>query len=168
MLKRNGTNIDFRLGDDSDYTSIAIKNFSAFGGIPLVGNGVPLLVATTDLAAQATAIGSTTLYTTVNAGTYRLTWTAYLGAPAATSSTVGPLTVTFFDGNSFNHTLTVPAMIPAGTFYIEHGEYATGVCFNGQPLTMYCQASPISYTPGYASFQQRQCRPASLRLEFVG
>jgi hypothetical protein len=72
--------------------------FLNINGIATVSNGIPIEAAQVNLTGQVAAIAATTLFTPASIGMYRIS--AYLKVTTvdATSSTLGPVTITYTDG----------------------------------------------------------------------
>lgn len=143
------------------------STITSYNGIATVGNGVPSIVATVDLTGQTAAIGTTTLYTTTNAGPFRLNWNAKVTTVAGVSSTLGALTIVYTDPDSVAQTITAPASIAAGTIATTSTGNTTTTVLLGMPLVLNCKTGTvISYAFGYASNAANAMNyNAHLRLE---
>lgn len=73
---------------------------TSYNSISTVSNGIPSIVATIDLTAQAASIGTTTLYAVPSAGFYRVSVYITITQAATTSSTMPNTTIAYTDGNS--------------------------------------------------------------------
>lgn len=110
------------------------------------------VVAQADFAAQTAAQGPTTLLNAVAAGEYELTWDSKV-TTAGSTSTLGPLTITYTDPDSVVQTITAAAQVPAGTIAtsVANGTTTTGNLIS-MPLTLNVKAGTnIQFAFGYAS-----------------
>jgi pectate lyase-like protein len=126
---------------------------TSYNGVSTVSGGIPAEVATVDLTAQTAAIGTTTLYAVPAAGQYRLSWNAKITTAAGTSSTLGPLTISYTDPDGVAITTTVPAALNGGA-PTTTGQTTnnTGTVLIGLPLMLNCKAGTnITYSFAYAS-----------------
>ena len=73
---------------------------TAYNGIAVVDNGIPSEVGHANPISQSAAIPATTLYTPTKTGRYRISVYAQVGRAATTSSTLGPVTITYTDGTN--------------------------------------------------------------------
>ncbi len=127
-----------------------------YNDIATVSKGIPSILATVDLTAQAAAIATTTLYAVPasGAGVYRVNWYAKLTRAATTSSVMGALTITFTDPSGVAVTMTAAGLTNAGaiaTTRTTNSTTNTGV-LNGVPLVINANASTnIQYAMAYTS-----------------
>lgn len=111
-------------------------------------------VAKVDLTAQTAAVGTTTLYAvpSTGAGQYRIAWDAKITTAAGTSSTLGPLTITYTDPDGVVLTITADAHGSAGADVTSLTANTTTTVLLGTPMLLNCKASTnIQYSFGYAS-----------------
>jgi hypothetical protein len=116
------------------------------------------LVASFRSAQLTAALSTTTLFTTVQPGIYRLSWYCKKTAADGAASTTGALTVAWTDVDSTAMSYTAPAVIPAGTVATQNATDSatiTGTMI-GIPIMLNCSAASIitiamaysSTTPG--------------------
>lgn len=125
-----------------------------YNNIATVAGGIPSEVASVDLTAATAAVGTTTLYAVPGAGTiqHRLSWNAKVVTPAGTSSTLGPLTITYVDPNSVTQTITAAAQISAGTIASSSTGNTNTTVLQGVPLLLNCKGGTnVTYAIAYAS-----------------
>jgi hypothetical protein len=125
---------------------------SSYNGLATVGNGIGAEVATVDLTSQTAAISAATLFAVVNAGQYRVSWNSKVTTAAGTSSTLGPLTITYTDPDG----TVVVVICTAGGVGGGAGTTGTGnntsTALFGFPALLNCKAGTnIQYAMGYAS-----------------
>jgi hypothetical protein len=115
-------------------------------------------VAQGDFTAQSAAIATTTIFTTVQPGVYRFSWTAKKTTADGVSSTLGALTLVHTHVDNTSMSISAPFFISAGTLATTNATDSatvTGACF-GIPVVMNCKAATvitvamayISNTPG--------------------
>jgi hypothetical protein len=136
---------------------------SSYGGTPLVDNGVPVTVATQNVANQSANIGSITLFAATKGGMYRLSAYAVETTADAASSTLPSVGVGWTDQNTSTPLLAnaVTATNPANAI----GAFSSG------SQVMYVKAGTnITYqTSSYASGTAGSMKYAvHLKLEFLG
>lgn len=116
------------------------------------------LVASFRSASLSAALGTTTIYTTVQPGIYRLSWYCKKVAADGAASTTGALTVAWTEPDTTAMSYTAPAVIPAGTVATQNATDSatiTGTMI-GIPIMLNCAAATIvtvamaysSTTPG--------------------
>lgn len=128
------------------------STISNYKGTPTVSDGVPYEVATIDLTSQTAAIGATSLFTSIGAGQFRVSWNSKVTTVAGTSSTLGPLIVSYVDPDGVTQSITAPATIAAGTIATTSTGNTTTTVLLGMPLLLNVKAATnFSYTFGYAS-----------------
>jgi hypothetical protein len=114
----------------------------------------PNEIVAVDLTGQTAAIGTTTLNpATLLAGQYRLSWNAKITTAAATSSTLGPMTVTYTDPDGVSISQAVNAM-PNGQVPAVGGvtNNNTLTILIGVPIMLNCKAGTnVTYSFAYAS-----------------
>lgn len=140
--------------DFSDLAGAAGQPATSYNGTPLVSNGIPSEVATVDLTAQAAAKATTTLYAVpaTGAGQYRLLWNAKVTTVDATSSTLGPLTITYTDPDGVVQTIAAAAQSKAGVIETSDTGNLTTTVLLGLNMMLNCKASTnIQYAMAYAS-----------------
>ena len=128
-----------------------VPNYDSF---TTVGAGLVPLVATADLVAQTAAIGTTTLFTAgpAGGGQYFLTWNAKVTTAAGTSSTLGPLTITYIDPDGVTQTLTAGAFGLGGAVATSNTGNNTTAVLLGTPYLLNVKSSTsVTYSMGYAS-----------------
>lgn len=105
-------------------------------------------------AQLSAALGTTTVYTTVQPGIYRLTWYCKKVAADGAASTSGALTVAYTEVDGTSMTITAPATISAGTIATQNATDSattTGVLI-GLPIMINCQAATaITVAMAYSS-----------------
>jgi hypothetical protein len=133
--------------------SIALtQKIATYNGIATVANGVPSEYAAVDLTGQTAAIATTTLFTPTNAGQFRLSWNSKVTTVAGTSSTLGPLTITYTDPDGVVQTIVAVAQIGVGTIQTNSAGNLTTTVLLGLPILLNCKAGvAIQYAFGYAS-----------------
>jgi len=107
------------------------------------GNLQNFLLPAVDLTGQTAAITATTMYTTVTAGLYRVSYVAKVTTVAGTSSTLGGFQVTYTDATDSVVTTTV-----AGTTSTLN---TTQAQVSGVVVVYASAATAIQYLMGYAS-----------------
>ena len=111
-------------------------------------------VAQGDFTAQSAALSTTTIFTTVQPGVYRLSWTAKKTTADGATSTLGALTVVHTHTDNTSMSISAPFFISAGTLATSNATDSatvTGACF-GVPITMNCKAGTIiTLAMAYAS-----------------
>lgn len=128
--------------------------FQTYNNINVVGNGIAAEYAQVNLTAQNAAIAATTLYTPPGAGTgfYRIS--AYLKVTTVdlTSSTLGPLTITYTDGTDSVAQSNVMLMADqTGAAVISNSANTTVSTLSGSMVIWALAAVPIKYAIAYAS-----------------
>jgi hypothetical protein len=128
--------------------------FQTYNNINVVGNGIAAEYAQVNLTAQNAAIAATTLYTPPGAGTgfYRIS--AYLKVTTVdlTSSTLGPLTITYTDGTDSVAQSNVMLMADqTGAAVTTNTLNSTVSTLNGSMVIWALTAVPIKYAIAYAS-----------------
>jgi hypothetical protein len=151
VVQQSSAGAAFTVGQ-LDFTNLAgAVKISKYNNINTVSNGVPSEYATVDLTAQAAAIGATTLYTPAATGMFRIT--AYLKVTTvdATSSTLGPLTITFTDGTDSVAQSNVMLMATqTGAAATSNSGNTTVSSLSGH-MIVYASTSAIQYAVAYAS-----------------
>jgi hypothetical protein len=109
-----------------------------YNGISTVSNGLSSVVATVDLTAQVAAKTITTVYTPTATGLYKFSlhiqWTT-----ATTSGVVGPVTITYTDGdNSVAQSVVMAMQSTTGTTVTATTLFTTVSQINGE-LTIYAK-----------------------------
>ncbi len=176
-IKRNGTALESRLGDDSAYSSFTATQYTsniATGTAPLViasttavdnltvkrasaASGVAgtaeAVVNTVDLTTQAAAITTTNINSgTLSAGQYRVTWYAKVTQAATSTSTLGALTLGWTDADSTSLAITATATVAAGGTATSTGGNSTTTLLLGVPVLLNVKASTnVTYAFAYAS-----------------
>lgn len=106
-------------------------------------------------SAQLTAaLTTTTVYTTIQPGIYRVTWYCKKVAADGAASTTGALTVSWTEVDSTAMTVTAPAFLPAGTAATQNttDSATTSGLLMGVPLMINCSAaSNITIAMAYTS-----------------
>lgn len=149
MLKGNSNAVNVRLADDSGDAALTALSL-ALSGAPIL-NGPPVEVAAVNLTGVSAGVGST-IYTTVGAGQYRVTWNAKVTTAAGSSSTLGAFTIAYTDPDGTLITLTGAAMISAGTIATTSTGNTVSTVLIGLPLLLNCQAaSALTYAMAYTS-----------------
>jgi hypothetical protein len=118
----------------------------------LAGAGVAVEKATVDLTAQTTALGPTSLINPPLTRMYRLS--AYLKVTTvdATSSTLGPLTITYTDGSDSVAQSNIMLMADqTGAAVTSNSGNTTVSTLNGSMVIWVAAGGPIQYSIGYAS-----------------
>lgn len=138
--------------DFSDLAGATGQKATSYNGIPLVSNGLATIIKTVDLTAQTAAISATTLLAVATTGQYRLSWYAKVTTAAVTSSTLGPLTITFTDADNTAQSITMAAFNSAGTIETSDSVNTTTTVMLGIPVMLNARASTnIQYAFAYAS-----------------
>ncbi len=116
------------------------------------------LVASFRSASLSAALTTTTLYTTVQPGIYRLSWYCKKVAADGAASTTGALTVAWTDVDSTAMSYTAPGVVPAGTVATQNAVDSTSITGTliGIPIMLNCSAASVvtiamaysSTTPG--------------------
>jgi hypothetical protein len=121
--------------------------YSAANGI--IQPSVPIVY---DALNQSAAIGSTTLITPVYSGMSLVTVYAVITVAATTSSTLGPLTLTF-TGVDTNSTITLPAVCSnqQGVMTTVAANNTIGTFLAGSAVVHPKAGTALSFTMGYAS-----------------
>lgn len=106
-------------------------------------------------SAQLTAaLSTTTVFTTIQPGIYRVTWYAKKVAADGAASTLGALTIAYTEVDGTAMTITAPASISAGTIATQNATDSattTGVMI-GLPVLINCQAATaITVAMAYSS-----------------
>lgn len=138
--------------DFSDLAGAAGKFATSYNGIALVSNGIPTEYATVDLTAKAAAITATTLYTSAATGMFRIS--AYLKVTTvdATSSTLGPVTITFTDGtDSIAQSNVMVMATQTGSAATSNSGNTTVSSLSGQMIVYALSGVAIQYAVAYAS-----------------
>jgi hypothetical protein len=133
--------------------NMAITNPSA-GNVKFDVVNVPVRAAAADYTSQTAAIAITTLYTlgASEQGQFVLYWDAKVTTAAATSSTLGALTVTYTDPDGVVQTITAPATSSAGVIETSDSGNLTTTVMVGIPLVLNAKNSTnIRYAFAYAS-----------------
>jgi hypothetical protein len=133
--------------------NMAITNPSA-GNVKFDVVNVPVRAAAADYTSQTAAIAITTLYTlgASEQGQFVLYWDAKVTTAAATSSTLGALTVTYTDPDGVVQTITAPATSSAGVIETSDSGNLTTTVMVGMPLALNAKNSTnIQYAFAYAS-----------------
>lgn len=132
-----------------------VKKITSYNGIATSGNGIPSVVASSDLTAQTAAIATTTLYAVpaAGAGQYRISWDSKVTTAAGVSSTLGPMTVIWTDPDGVTITTVVPAMVSGGGVQVTGATGNTTSTFlTGMPFLINAKASTnIQFSFAYAS-----------------
>jgi hypothetical protein len=115
-----------------------------------------LLIAQTDLTAQAAAISATNLVaSTPAAGQYRLSWNAKVTTVDGGGSTLGGATglvIAYTDPDGVAQSITAGALIAAGTVAINSTGNLTTTVLLGIPIMLNSgSAQVISFAFGYTS-----------------
>jgi hypothetical protein len=106
-----------------------------------------------DLLAQTSTINAN-LYVVPSNGAfqYRLSWNAKVTTVATTSSTLGPLTITYVDPDGTTQTVICAANSKTGTQETSDSGNTTTTVLLGDTIMINCGASQtITYNMGYAS-----------------
>lgn len=133
---------------------ISLPKITNYNNIATVSNGIPSEVATVDAVAQSAAIATTTLYSVPASGVgqYRLSWDVDIRQPATTSSTLGPLTISWTNPDATVQTITVAAQNNAGTMVTsDSGNLQTTQLVGNSILLNIRQSTLITYAFAYAS-----------------
>lgn len=138
-----------------DYLGGKIKYYNA---IATVSGGVPSELATVDLATQAAAISTTTVYTPAATGLFRISVYLQITRAATTSSILGGTTgvlITYTDGDgSVAQSVNVPLFKQDSTLLVTAtGNTTNTTATNSQgSLVIYAKtAVAIQYAVGYTS-----------------
>lgn len=111
-------------------------------------------VAQFDSGTLSAALATTTIFTTIQPGVYRLSWTAKKIAADGVSSTLGAFTVVHTHTDNTSMSISAPFFISAGTLATSNATDSatvTGACF-GVPITMTCKAgTTITVAMAYTS-----------------
>lgn len=111
-------------------------------------------VAQYDSGTLSAALSTTTIFTTVQPGVYKLYWTAKKLSADGASSTLGAFTVVHTHTDNTAMSISAPFFISAGTLATQNATDSatvTGACF-GVPITMNCKANTaITIAMAYAS-----------------
>ncbi len=84
--------------DTANGNIVTAGKITSYNGVTTVSNGVASVVGTSDVAARATAITPTTLFTPATTGFYDIDITMKI-TTAGTSPVAGPVTITYTDGD---------------------------------------------------------------------
>ena len=137
-----------------DFSDLAgILKATKYNNVALVSNGIPSEIATVDRTAQTASIAATNLIASVpSTGQYRLSWNAKVTTVAGTSSTIGPLVITYTDADNTLQTITMVAQNSAGTMETSDSGNTTTTVMLGMPVMLNCRsATAIQYAFTYAS-----------------
>jgi hypothetical protein len=149
-----GGTITVRQPDFSDLAGAAGATPARYNGNTLTLAGLVSEVANIDRVGQTAQFGPSSIYTTAlvdGAGQYRLSWNAKVTTPA-TTSTIGPLTVSYTDPDGVLQTITAVAQNSAGTIETSDTGNSTTTVMIGMPLTLNCKANTnITCTFAYVS-----------------
>lgn len=111
-------------------------------------------VAQFDSGTLNAALATTTIFTTIQPGVYRLSWVAKKITNDGASSTLGGLTVVHTHPDNTSMSVTAAFLISAGTLATTNATDSatvTGACF-GVPLMMNCKAgTAVTVAMAYAS-----------------
>jgi len=105
-------------------------------------------------ASLSAALTTTTVYTTLQPGVYRVSWYCKKVAADGASSTTGALTLAWTEVDTTAMSYTCPAFIPAGTVATQNATDSATVTGTmiGVPLLINCAASTnITIAMAYAS-----------------
>jgi len=128
--------------------------FASYNNLNTVGLGVPSEIVTIDLTAQTAAQVTAPFYVVpaTGGGQYRLSWNAKVTTAAATSSTLGALTIAYTDPDGVVQTITCGAQTSAGAIATTSATNTTAAVLLGLPFMMNVKASTtITWAFGYAS-----------------
>lgn len=176
-IKRNGTALEARLGDDSLYTNFVATQLTsnvATGTAPLVvtsttpvanltvqrgaaasgaSGTAEAVVNTVDLTAQNASITTTNINSgTLAAGQYIVTWYAKVTTAAGVSSTLGPLTLGWTDPDAVGLAITATAATAGGGTATSSTGNTTTTVLLGIPVLLNVKASTnVTYAMAYAS-----------------
>jgi hypothetical protein len=133
-----------------------LASFSTGNPVQLGWRNAPWSGAPIDLTGQNAAIGTTTWASSnlfIGAGQYRVTWDAKVTTAAGTSSTLGPLTITYVDPDGTTQTITAAAQSKAGAIETTDTGNTTTTVLLGVPFLMNVNnaLNNITYAFGYAS-----------------
>lgn len=107
-----------------------------------------------DSGTLSAALGTTTIFTTIQPGVYRLNWVAKKLTNDGASSTLGAFTVVHTHPDNTSMSISAPFFISAGTLATQNATDSatvTGACF-GVPVIMNCKANTaITIAMAYAS-----------------
>ncbi|CAB3720111.1 hypothetical protein LMG22037_04690 [Paraburkholderia phenoliruptrix] len=138
---------------------------TSYGGLTLVGEGIPVQVASAGQVSQAANVSATTLYTVPagGAGWYRVSAQAVVTQAATSSSTLPNVGVTWTDNDS-GVALSATTMTPTNT------ANAPGAFGLGSQMMYVKAGTNIQYlTSNYASSGATPMQYAvRARLEFLG
>jgi hypothetical protein len=146
------------VGGNVTVRQLAFADLSGFGkitkynNIATVSEGVPVEYATVDLTGQLAAIAPTTLYTPTLTGMFRIS--AYLKVTTvdATSSTLGPVTITYTDGSDSVAQSNVMMMADQTGAAVTSNSGNTTVSILSGSMVIYAFAvTAIQYAVAYAS-----------------
>lgn len=126
---------------------------ATYNGIATAGSGLVSEISVVDLTAQTAAITTTNLNTgTLAAGQYRVTWNAKVTTAAATSSTLGAMTLGWTDPDSTSLAITATAVVASGGTATSTAGNTTTTLLIGVPTLLNVKASTnITYAFAYAS-----------------
>jgi hypothetical protein len=140
---------------------------TTYNGIATVGNGVPSILATVDLTAQAAAIAATTIYAVPasGAGLYRVSWVATITTVDATACTLGGTTgfrLTYTDADD-SVVKTIDDLI-----YHRSATNSTATSISGA-VVAYCKASTnLQYLFGYLATGGQMRYNLHAKVDFLG
>lgn len=142
--------------------------FTEYNDIGVVGNGVPSILASSNLTAQSAAIAATTIYAIPagGAGMYRITWSASITTAATVSSALGGTTgfrIVYTDPNDS----VVKTSNPTTATVTAGNTTATSI---GGVVVGYCaQSTNLQYSFGYTSTgATAMVYDLSIRVEAIG
>lgn len=147
---------------------------TSYNGRTSQANGLALEVSTVNLTAQTAAIAATDLITggvgAGQGGRYRINWYAKVTTAAGTSSTLGPLTITFTDPDGVAQSITAGAQIAAGTIATTSTGNTTTTVLLGLPTMFNVKGgASFQYAFGYASVAAAAMNYSlTIALEFLG
>lgn len=128
---------------------------TSYNGINTVSNGVPSILATVNLTAQAAAISATTLYTPAASGFFRISMMIKVTTPASggtPSSTLGGITIAFKDGtDSVAQSVLVALTNNIGAIALSATGNLTTTLLSGHMVVWAASGQAITYAIGYAS-----------------
>jgi hypothetical protein len=150
MQETLGGNFTVRQLGFADLTGLG--KITKYNNIATVSEGVPVEYATVDLTAQVAAIAATTLYTPTLTGMFRISAYLKVTTPDATSSTLGPVTITYTDGSDLVAQSNVMLMAnEAGAAVTSNSGNTTAAKLIGSMVIYAIAVTPIQYAVAYTS-----------------
>lgn len=170
MLKRNASQLQVRLADDSTTAALVcgafqatgnITSFTSYNGVTVDGNqGLPIINKVLNLVTQNAAIGTTTLQTAPFTGLYRLTYYLVITTVGNAVNLTG--TFGWTDESAVTHTVTT-ANIACNTL----GANSTSALGLGSITFGATAASLITYATALSAGIGAGAYSVRLRLEFL-